>query len=70
MTVEYVLLMAAFVLLLMGSIIKGPYGAFTNMGPFLGARIERQMITGDGFQPEGKSVQWQPGAGASATGDE
>ncbi len=59
MTVEYVLLMTAFVLLLMGSIIKGPYGAFTNTGPKLGARIERQLITGDGFKPGGKLQSWQ-----------
>jgi len=58
MSVEYVLLMALFVLLLMGSIIKGPYGAFTNTGPKLGARIERHLITGDGFKPAGNLNAW------------
>jgi hypothetical protein len=57
-SVEYVLLMALFVLLLMGSITKGPYGAFENAGPKLGARVERHLITGDGFKPGGQLNQW------------
>jgi hypothetical protein len=57
-SVEYVLLLSLFVLLLMGSIIKGPYGAFTNAGPKLGARVEHHLMTGDGFRPGGQPNQW------------
>jgi len=58
MSLEYVLLMALFAFFLMGSIFKGPYGAFTNAGPKLGARVERHLITGDGFHPGGQLQQW------------
>ncbi len=49
MTVEYVLLLALFVLFIMGSIIKGPNESFNRAGPRLGARVERHLITGEGF---------------------
>ena len=59
MTVEYVLMLAAFALLLMGSIMNGPVTAFSNTGPKLAARIERHLVTGDGFHPGGQLVQWE-----------
>lgn len=58
MTIEYVLLVSLFVLMLMGSITKGPKGAFENAGPKLGARIEKHLMTGDGFAPNGKKQEW------------
>lgn len=58
MTIEYVLLISLFVLMLMGTIAKGPYGAFENAGPKLGARIEKHLMTGDGFTPNGNKQEW------------
>lgn len=49
MTVEYVLLLSLFVFLVMGSLISGPQNSFTNAAPKLGARVEKHLITGDGF---------------------
>lgn len=60
MTVEYVLLISLFVLFMMGTLIKGPYNAFENAGPKLAARIEKHLITGDGFTDEkGNRVEWK-----------
>ena len=59
MTIEYVLLLSLFVLLLMGTIIKGPYGAFEGAGPKLGARVEQHLMTGDGFTRDGQPNKWQ-----------
>jgi len=56
MTVEYVLLIALFTMMLMAPMIKGPYDAFKNAGPKLGARIEKHLSTGDGFDP---GLKWQ-----------
>jgi len=59
MTVEYMLLVILFVLFLAGSIKNGPYNAFQGGGPKLGARIEKHLITGDGFpQSPGVKEQW------------
>lgn len=49
MTVEYVLLLSLFVLFVMGALIKGPFDSFESAGPKLGARVEKHLITGDGF---------------------
>jgi hypothetical protein len=59
MTVEYVLLLALFSSMLMGAIVKGPYNAFTNAGPKLGARIEKHLSTGAGFESEATQVNWK-----------
>ncbi len=59
MTVEYVLLLSLFVLGVMSVMIKGPQTAFRDYGPKLGARVEKQLITGDGFTREGKSHKWE-----------
>jgi hypothetical protein len=53
MTVEYVLLLALFVFLVMGALTSTPQLSFENAGPKLGARVEKQLMTGDGF---GKST--------------
>ncbi len=58
MSVEYILLLALFVFLMMGALIGGPENSFTKAGPRLGARVEKHLITGYGF---GKSS----GSGAS-----
>ncbi len=58
MSVEYILLMSMFVILLMSSIIKGPTTAFLKAGPLLGARVERHLITGDGFRPGARLNVW------------
>ncbi len=49
MTVEYILLLSLFVFLAMGALVSGPQKSFTNAGPRLGARVEKHLITGDGF---------------------
>jgi len=48
-TAEYVLLLALFVFLAMGALVKNPNRSFNNAGPKLGARVEKHLITGDGF---------------------
>lgn len=59
MTVEYVLLLSLFVLFMMGSIMKAPTRAFENAGPKLGARVERHLMTGDGFKgKDGNNNAW------------
>jgi hypothetical protein len=55
MTVEYVLVLSLFVLLVMGTLIKGPNHAFENAGPKLGARVEKHLITGNGFD----NLKWE-----------
>lgn len=49
MSVEYILLLALFVFLLMGALIMGPQNSFTKAGPRLGARVEKHLMTGYGF---------------------
>ena len=59
MTLEYILLLSLFVLLLMTSFIRGPRNAFFDSGPRLGARVEWHLITGDGFVPkDGGLIDW------------
>lgn len=49
MTVEYVLLIGLFVFLVMGALVSTPQRSFDNAGPKLGARVEKHLMTGDGF---------------------
>jgi hypothetical protein len=49
MTVEYILLLAMFVLITLGVFIKGPRDSFDKSGPLLAARVEKHLATGDGF---------------------
>lgn len=59
MTVEYVLLISLFVYLLLGALTTQPAKTFTDFGPRLGARIEKQIVTGDGFTDKGTGVSWK-----------
>lgn len=49
MTVEYILLLSLFATMVMSALITGPHTSFKEMGPKLGARVEKHLITGDGF---------------------
>lgn len=59
MTLEFVLLLAVFTFFLMGAMIHGPNDAFRNSGAQLGARVERAIITGDGFTFDGRRIRWE-----------
>jgi len=44
---------------MMGTIMKAPTRAFENAGPKLGARVERHLMTGDGFKgKDGNNNTW------------
>ena len=58
MTLEYVLLMSVFALTLGGVMIKGPKDSFNTSAPRLGARVEKAIITGDGFKYKGSRESW------------
>jgi hypothetical protein len=49
MTVEYILLLSLFVFMVAGALIGGPQKAFDKAGFKLSARVEKHLITGDGF---------------------
>lgn len=57
MTVEYVLLIALFVILMGQALINGPVKSFKNAGPRLGARIEFSMETGSDFRDHNNRIQ-------------
>ncbi len=60
MTAEYVLVLALFVMFVMSALITGPHNAFKDAGPKLGARVEKQLATGEGFLVQnGRKVQWE-----------
>lgn len=59
MTIEYVLLLFAVFFIGLKTFISAPGKAFKESGPKLGARIEQQLTTGDGFKPNGSSNGWQ-----------
>jgi hypothetical protein len=61
MTLEYVLLLALFVLFLFRATFLGPAESFVNAGPKLGARVEKHLITGDRFSNDqgSYSTQWK-----------
>lgn len=62
MTVELVLLLGLYAFLLLGAFMgdTGPMQTFKKSGPRLGARIERNVSTGDGFRQsnDGLGVNW------------
>jgi hypothetical protein len=62
MTVELVLLLGLYAFLLLGAFLgdTGPIATFQKSGPRLGARIERNVSTGDGFRQsnDGQGVNW------------
>jgi hypothetical protein len=51
MSTEYVLLLGIYGFILLGAFVgdKGPGATFQEAGPRLGARVERNLATGRGF---------------------
>jgi hypothetical protein len=58
MIIEYILLLAAFVMYFGATLWHAPGQSFKNSGPRLGARIERSLVTGNGFQKNGGPESW------------
>jgi hypothetical protein len=58
MIIEYVLLLSAFVIYIGAALWKAPGDAFTKSGPRLGARIERSLVTGNGFKKDSGPEPW------------
>lgn len=58
MTIEYVLLIIAAFFIGLKAFLSVPAETFRNSGPMLGARIEKQLATGTGFEPKGTPVPW------------
>lgn len=62
MTVELVLLLGIYAFILLGAFLgeSGPIETFRKSAPRLGARIERNISTGDGFRTsnDGMGVNW------------
>ena len=64
MVVEYILLltMSAILLAAAFSPAKGPVAMFKESGPVLAARMEKRLITGQGFFKRdggGQSISWK-----------
>ncbi|MBV2168186.1 MAG: hypothetical protein KUL82_05710 [Bdellovibrio sp.] len=60
MTIEYVLLLFAVFFFGLKAFMSAPAKAFKESGPRLGARIEQQLATGDGFKPiGGNHIGWE-----------
>ncbi len=61
MTIEYVLLLISVFAIGLKTFTTAPKEAFKKAGPALGARVEKQLTTGDGFKPiYGNSrLEWQ-----------
>lgn len=58
MTIEYVLLLAVVFSIGIKSFMSAPKNAFMNSGPKLGARVEKQLVTGRGFSAN-HAIKWQ-----------
>lgn len=58
MTLEFVLLILVFVYFVMGSMMSTPMKTYADYGPRLGARVEKQLLTGDGFRTNGRGQEW------------
>lgn len=58
MLIEYVLLLAAFVMYFGATLWHAPGDSFKKSGPKLGARIERGLVTGNGFKRDGGVEPW------------
>ncbi len=62
MTIEVILLLAISVFFFLGTMVAdfGGKGFFPTSAPRLAARLERNLITGDGFvDRNGKGVEWE-----------
>lgn len=68
MSTEYVLLLGIYGFILLGAFVgdKGPGATFQEAGPRLGARVERNLVTGRGFN-DGRSgqklIRWKDPSG-------
>ncbi len=58
MTIEYVLLLICVFAIGMKAFVSAPKAAFKEGAPRLGARIEKQIATGEGFRMNGQRVNW------------
>jgi hypothetical protein len=58
MIIEYVLLLAAFVMYFGATLWHAPGKSFKDSAPRLGARIERSLASGNGFKKGGGPESW------------
>lgn len=58
MTVEYILILLFVISLGFKGLIGVPVRAFKDSAPKLASRVEKQLITGDGFNAKAKG-QWK-----------
>lgn len=58
MTIEYILLLTAMLFIGLKGFSSAPAKAFKDSGKYLGARVEKQLATGDGFEPKGSKIEW------------
>lgn len=56
MTIEYILLFFVVFVIGLKAFMSAPQAAFMEAGPKLGARVERQLVTGHGFAKD--RVRW------------
>lgn len=61
MTVEYILILVFTVSLGLKVLISVPAKAFSESAPKLASRIEKQLVTGDGFN-ENARAKWNTAA--------
>lgn len=59
MTIEYLLLLICVFAIGMKAFVSAPKAAFKEGAPRLGARIEKQIATGDGFRINGDRLAWK-----------
>lgn len=57
MTIEYVLLLVVVFGIGLKTLTSAPANAFKNSGPRLGARVEKHLATGRGFQ-QNEDFNW------------
>ena len=72
MTVELVLLLGIYALIVLGAFFgpSGPIATFKKSAPRLAARIERNITVGGGFRTskDGSGVLWHPPEGGTTVG--
>lgn len=62
MTVEFVLLMVAVFMIGLKFLASAPVDAFKQSAPRLGARVEKNISSGTGFNDKGKApLAWKDG---------
>lgn len=60
MTIEYILLLVAVFSITLKFFVEAPKNAFKEAGPRLAARVEKHLVTGNGFKLKtGKNPNWQ-----------